>query len=84
MIHFQSLSYDYTIYDQLLRETIDRDVIIIIIITLSELGRKRTKAVKPLFVNKTSLKPASHDQPARTTDPASCSHSTVIESSSQL
>ena len=39
MIHFGSRSYDYTMYNQLLWEAAERGVIIIII-TLAELGRK--------------------------------------------
>ena len=66
MVQFQSRVYDYMMYELLLWETTDRDVIIIIYIyTLSKLGKKRrkkTKCVTSLFLNKASSKPTSHDQ----------------------
>ena len=54
MVHFLSWSYGNMMYDQLLWKTTDHDVIIIII-TLSELGRKKKDVTVP-FMNRASLK----------------------------
>ena len=53
MIHFQSLACGYMIYTQLLWETTDRDVILL----LCQSQDKRTEAAASPLVNKASLKP---------------------------